>query len=218
MKKLVMFDMDGVLFDSMPMHSEFWVEEFAAAGVKIDRKEIYLFEGMPGRSIVPLILQKYGGGIRSKEEMDAINDRKCARVTARGPVPVMDGAREAVKAAFELGAKCIVVTGSAQKSILERVDDVFEGRFCDKVTALDGLPGKPAPDPYLAGLRKAGICAEQAIVVENAPLGVRAAKAAGCFTIAVNTGPLPDSALLEEGADVLLHSMRELPEFFRTLV
>ena len=47
------------------------------------------------------------------------------------------------------------------------------------------------------------------IVVENAPLGVRAGVAAGVFTIAVNTGPLPDEVLLNQGANLLFHSMRE---------
>ena len=48
------------------------------------------------------------------------------------------------------------------------------------------------------------------MVVENAPLGVRAGKAAELFTVAVNTGILPDSALWEEKADVVLPDMQAL--------
>ena len=62
------------------------------------------------------------------------------------------------------------------------------------------------------GLKKAGIAPNEAVVVENAPLGVKAGVAAGIFTIAVNTGPLPDSALLDEGANLLFGSMQELSE------
>ena len=51
--------------------------------------------------------------------------------------------------------------------------------------------------------------ANEAIVVENAPLGVRAGVAAGIFTVAVNTGPLPDKVLLDEGANYLFHSMSD---------
>ena len=50
------------------------------------------------------------------------------------------------------------------------------------------------------------------IVVENAPLGVQAGVAAGVFTIAVNTGPLPDEVLLNQGANLLFHSMQEFCE------
>lgn len=78
------------------------------------------------------------------------------------------------------------------------------------VTAFDVKYGKPNPEPYLMGLQKAGVEANEAIVVENAPLGVRAGVAAGIFTVAVNTGPLPDKVLLDEGANYLFHSM---PDF-----
>ena len=61
-------------------------------------------------------------------------------------------------------------------------------------------------------MQKGGLRPDECIVVENAPLGVRAAKAAGIFTIAVNTGPLPDSALLDEGADLLYPSMLALSD------
>ena len=68
--------------------------------------------------------------------------------------------------------------------------------------------GKPAPDPYLMGLSKAGgLQPWEAIVVENAPLGVRAGVAAQIFTVAVNTGPLPDEALWQEGADLVMPDM-----------
>ena len=59
------------------------------------------------------------------------------------------------------------------------------------------------------GLQKAGVKANEAIVVENAPLGVKAGVAAGIFTVAVNTGPLPDEVLTQEGANLLFHSMME---------
>jgi beta-phosphoglucomutase-like phosphatase (HAD superfamily) len=89
------------------------------------------------------------------------------------------------------------------------------------VTAFDVKYGKPNPEPYLMGLEKATahfadplftMSYKNSIVIENAPLGVQAGVASGCFTIAVNTGPLPDSALLDSGADLLFHSMQELAD------
>ena len=95
------------------------------------------------------------------------------------------------------------------------------------VTAFDVKYGKPNPEPYFMGMEKykktlspallhngEGVpCSEIApnhfIVVENAPLGVQAGVAAGVFTIAVNTGPLPDEVLLNQGANLLFHSMQE---------
>ena len=78
------------------------------------------------------------------------------------------------------------------------------------VTAYDVKYGKPNPEPYLMGLKKAGVTANEAIVIENAPIGVQAGVAAGIFTIAVNTGPLQDSVLLNAGAHLLYPSMQAL--------
>jgi beta-phosphoglucomutase-like phosphatase (HAD superfamily) len=94
--------------------------------------------------------------------------------------------------------------------LLDRLNHHFPDIFCRElmVTAYDVKRGKPDPEPYLMGLQKGGLRPEECIVVENAPLGVRAAKAAGIFTVAVNTGPLPDHALTDEGADALFPSMQ----------
>ena len=60
------------------------------------------------------------------------------------------------------------------------------------------------------GLQKAGnLKPFEGIVVENAPLGVRSGVSAGIFTVAINSGPLPDKALLDEGADVLYDKMTQ---------
>ena len=85
------------------------------------------------------------------------------------------------------------------------------------VTAFDVEIGKPHPEPYLMGLEKAGnLKPNQAIVLENAPLGVESAHRANIFTIAVNTGPLDDKVLIDSGADLLMESMEafniKLPE------
>jgi beta-phosphoglucomutase-like phosphatase (HAD superfamily) len=66
-------------------------------------------------------------------------------------------------------------------------------------------------------LEKVGVAPYEAIVVENAPLGVQAGVAAGIFTVAVNTGPLPKEALLDEGANLLFPSMPSFNEHWEEL-
>ena len=78
------------------------------------------------------------------------------------------------------------------------------------VTAYNIKHGKPAPDPYLKGLQLTGNHQPwEGIVVENAPMGIRAGVAAQIFTVAINSGPLPDSALRKEAPDLLFHQMTE---------
>jgi beta-phosphoglucomutase-like phosphatase (HAD superfamily) len=86
------------------------------------------------------------------------------------------------------------------------------------VTAFDVKHGKPAPEPYLKGMEKSGVHPWEAMVVENAPLGVRAAVAAQCFTIAVNTGPLPDEMLANEGANLIFPRMTALSDAWHSIM
>ncbi|HAT61088.1 MAG TPA: beta-phosphoglucomutase, partial [Prevotella sp.] len=86
------------------------------------------------------------------------------------------------------------------------------GTFLDEshiVSAYDVKQGKPNPEPYLMGLKKTGnLKPNEAIVIENAPLGIRAGVAANIFTVAVNSGPLSNEALLCEGANILYSKIK----------
>ena len=119
------------------------------------------------------------------------------------------------------GIQCGIVTGSGQLPLIQRLQKDF-GAFVDEAhitTAYDVKRGKPAPDPYLMGLQKAGnLQPYEAIVVENAPLGVRSGHAARIFTVAVNTGPLPNEALLGAGANIFFPDMPELSKSFETFM
>ncbi|MBO5135473.1 MAG: beta-phosphoglucomutase, partial [Bacteroidaceae bacterium] len=74
------------------------------------------------------------------------------------------------------------------------------------------------PDPYLLALEKGGFRQNEAIVVENAPLGVTAGVAAGLFTIAANTGPLKEEVLTKAGANLVFPSMQALCDEWEKLL
>ena len=111
------------------------------------------------------------------------------------------------------------MTGSGQKSILDRIDTDFPGVFSDKrITSADVKRGKPNPEPYLKGMAKAEAKANQCIVVENAPLGVQAGHAAGCFTVGVTTGPIPEKDLYKAGADIVYADMNAFAQALPGLI
>ena len=126
----------------------------------------------------------------------------------------MPGADRVLRYVGEAGLTRVVVTGSGQRSLLERLVECYPGCFSEErvVSSKDVKHGKPHPEPYLMGLERVGVKPWEAIVVENAPLGVQAAVAANIFTIAVNTGPLPPQALLDAGANLLFPSMDALAD------
>ena len=204
--KAVLFDMDGVLYDSMPNHAKAWSTAVTEFGLSMSPHEAYLHEGRTGHGTINILAQRHWGRNATTEEMERIYAAKSALFnTCPEPQP-MPGAAQLLQSIRSLGLTIVLVTGSAQHSLLTRLAHDFPGIFSAErmVTAFDVKHGKPHPEPYLMGLEKAGVSASEAIVIENAPLGVEAAHAAGIYTIAVNTGPLSPKVLLEAGADIVL--------------
>lgn len=210
--RAVLFDMDGVLFDSMPAHSRSWVEAAGRVGLTMSPEDAYWFEGQTGWHTIELLYQRSLQRQPTAEETEALYQLKTELFVAYNEGGVLPGVPEVLRAVADL--QRLVVTGSSQASLLERLDEAFPSVFTTElmVTGKDVNQGKPHPEPYLRGLDKAGVAPEEAWVVENAPMGVQAAVAAGIFTIAVNTGLLPDEALLDQGAHLLFHSMGELAD------
>lgn len=210
--KAVLFDMDGVLFDSMENHATAWNLAMQQYGMTLSREEAYMHEGRTGAGTINIVSQRERGYEASEEEIKQIYQTKSDIFNKLPKAERMPGAYEVLQKIKSDGLIPMVVTGSGQLSLLDKLNHNFPDIFKQElmVTAFDVKYGKPNPEPYLMALQKANIQANEAIVIENAPLGVRAGVAAGIFTIAVNTGPLPDSALLDEGANLLFHSM---PDF-----
>lgn len=204
--KAVLFDMDGVLYDSMPNHAKAWSTAVTEFGLSMSPHEAYLHEGRTGHGTINILAQRHWGRNATTKEMERIYAAKSALFnTCPEPQP-MPGAAQLLQSIRSLGLTIVLVTGSAQHSLLTRLAHDFPGIFAPErmVTAFDVKHGKPHPEPYLMGLEKAGVSASEAIVIENAPLGVEAAHAAGIYTIAVNTGPLSPKVLLDAGADIVL--------------
>ena len=208
--KAVLFDMDGVLFNSMPYHAEAWNTVMTRHGLELSREEAYLHEGRTGAATINIVYNRQYGSDAPQELIDEIYAEKC-RIFGSFPEPdPMPGAYELLQDIKAQGITPVLVTGSGQRSLLDRLAHHYPGIFAPErmVTAFDVKYGKPNPEPYLMGLKKAGVQAHEALVVENAPLGVQAGVAAGIFTVAVNTGPLDGQVLLDAGANLLFPSMQ----------
>ena len=217
--KAVLFDMDGVLFNSMPNHAEAWHRTMAQYGFTLSREEAYLHEGRTGASTINIVSRRERGYDATEEEIKRIYRTKSEIFNQYPQAERMPGAFEVLTQIKEAGLTPMVVTGSGQTSLLDRLNHNFPGIFRKElmVTAFDVKYGKPNPEPYLMALKKGGLQPNEALVVENAPLGVQAGTAAGIFTIAVNTGPLSDHVLLDEGANLLFHSMPDFNEHWKEL-
>lgn len=216
--KAALIDMDGVLYDSMPFHANAWHQLFLSLGVSNSNPdEYYLYEGMTGSDTIGMILKRELNIDTTEEERKNLYARKSELFRNCGEKKIMPGAAEMLEALKDKGLVTVLVTGSAQSTLLDGIEEDYPGFFPKerRVTALDVKNGKPHPEPYLRGLAKAGVSPKEAIVVENAPLGVRAGKASGCFTIAVTTGPIPASEFEKEGADMIFPDMKSFAKWLK---
>jgi HAD superfamily hydrolase (TIGR01509 family) len=209
--KAVLFDMDGVLYDSMPAHAESWQKMMNAHGFDFSLHDAYLNEGRTGFDTIKYFCIKHNLTL-SDQEIDKLYEEKTVNfISNPDPLP-MKFSQQVLQKVVAHGLKPMIVTGSGQATLLDNINKNFPGIFSkdNMVTAFDVTKGKPDPEPYLMALNKGNLKPWEAFVVENAPLGVTAAHDAGIFVVAVNTGPLEDLYLWNTGANIVLHSMEEL--------
>ncbi|MBQ4508632.1 MAG: HAD-IA family hydrolase [Paludibacteraceae bacterium] len=206
------FDMDGTLFDSMPHHALSWERTMAANGLVFSIEDCYRNEGRTGSDVISTAIRQQLHREATEEEKSRIYAEKAAMFRQMGGAEPIKGVKEVLQYLKDKGDEIWIVTGSGQQSLFDTLESHFPGIFARErmITAYDVTRGKPDPEPYLAAWRKSGFKKKDCRVVENAPLGIRAGKAAGLFTIGINTGPLPDADLQNEGADIVLPDMRTL--------
>ena len=211
-KKGVFFDMDGVLYDSMGAHSDAWSRAFLHFGIDFPHKMVYQNEGRTAQSTINLVFQQNEDRQATEFEIEQIYSKKTELIEEYPDAIPFNGVVTLMKELKMKGIDIWVVTGSMQDKFLNALQSDFEGFISPEkiVTGRDVTHCKPHPEPYLTALHNSGFQPHEVIVIENAPLGVESAKAAGIFTLAVNTGILDDKVLWDSGADMVIKDLNEL--------
>lgn len=188
--RAVIFDLDGVLVDSMPSHSLSWVQAFQkVAGIKIERRLLYVLEGMRGAELVERVFSENGTDMSLAHKVIEEKDRIFKKMERPQP---FGGVKEMIQ---DLSCAKAVVSGSNKHDVESFLDDIAgKENFDAVITADDVKRGKPDPLAFTAALYKLKLRASQAVVVENAPLGAKAAANAGipCYVV-LNSTPLSRS-------------------------
>ncbi len=177
--------MDGVLVDSMPYHVQAMQCIFDQMGVHMDPKLIYKREGEKTIDIVRILLEKesVNDGRFNLEEIVKIYIEKFQLLVE---LHTFDGMPECLNI-LRQRYKLAVVSGASRPIVYGVLESLYPGIFSVVVTGDDIVHGKPAPDPYIKAVEMLAIQKDECIVIENAPVGVQAAKAAGLCCIAVPT-------------------------------
>ena len=213
------FDMDGVLFNSMPHHAIAWEEVMKEHDLSFTAYDCYLNEGRTGESVIREAMWKARNRDATPDEIKQIYTEKSNRFNLlaqqAGGTVAIDGVAEVLRYVQSTGSQIWVVTGSGMRSLLDNLNNALPPVFQrDRmITAFDVTHGKPDPEPYLKAWERSGLKKEECFVIENAPLGIRSGKAAGLTVYAVNTGILTREDLAQ--ADQVFDSMAELLEFLK---
>ncbi|WP_210497030.1 HAD family hydrolase [Microvirga antarctica] len=206
MLKALIFDMDGTLVHSDPVHLRAFAEVLGPEGVVIDdavyRRSII---GHTNESIFSTLLPD-----SSVADHEALADRKEAafRRLASDLQP-LDGLLDLLDWADRSAIGIALVTNAPMLNATYMLDVMgLTARFAVKVTRDDVSRGKPDPLPYLTALDRLGLTAAEAVAFEDSPSGMKAAKSAGLFSFGVLTG-LTEQDMLAAGADVTIPNFQD---------
>ena len=208
--KAVIFDMDGVILDSMRYHVRAWQKTFKPFNLDISDHEIYAREGESWLKSTYDFLKM--AGIKPNRPLAEKVFQERGRIFKEIFRPkIFPGAKALLAMLSRKGFILALVTATPKKDVKRMLPASMRNLFTVMVCGGDTMKGKPYPDPYLSALEKIGINSSEAIVVENAPYGIASAKMAGIKCIAVKTS-LERKYL--RGADIIKDSLYEVAKYF----
>ena len=211
-KKAVLFDYDGVLADTVSDNFRALSHAFSLHNVIIKKSDYMPLEGLN----LPRIVEKIGIKYKVKSTFfpDIVKEKE-NHYKRHNKFRLYEGIEETIKSLKDKGIKLAVVSGASR----ERLFSVTSGSFLELFDAIitgDTIKNsKPHPDPYITALRLLGVTSSQAVVVENAPLGIESAKNAKIFCIAI-ASTLKKSYLVK--ADVIVNSIADLHNALEELI
>jgi len=212
MLKAIIFDVDGVLVDSMRFQADAWAEAFKEVGISIKREDIYELEGSNDNRLIKSIFEKYG---KETEDWHYEQLPEIKRTALKfDEIKPFEGIRDCLKQ-LKQHFKLAMVSGSNINTVEKVVNKFFPNCFDAVITGSDLERGKPDPDPFLKALEKLDLTKNECIVIENAPLGITAAKRAGLYCVAVASMLEPEKV---QHADLVLEDHEGLLDYLKSLI
>lgn len=180
--RAILFDFDGVIGQTMEDNYRAWAHVFAPLGVSIPREEYFLQEGKSPQAVAIHFLTAHGADIGLADALAIQKDRYYAR---HNTFALYDGVEQVIRELKATGVLLGLVTGARRKRLLGAGIGELLRQFDVVITADECAAHKPDPAPFVAAAETLGVAPETCCVVENAPLGVAAAKGAAMDCIAV---------------------------------
>lgn len=217
--KGVLFDIDGTLTNSDPLHflafQEILVEEGFNAGAPID--EQFFRERISGRHNPQIALDLFPSWTIEQHQRFSEDKEQRFRTLAGKVLKPVDGLQEFLSFLEDKGLHKAAVTNAPRANTELMLDALgLDRTFEAVVLGEDCTRAKPFPDPYLRALQLTGMSPQHALVVEDSPTGVAAGAAAGVAVVGIRTSQA-DSVLLAAGASAVVSDYHELLALLKAL-
>lgn len=210
----ILFDFDGVMVNSMPFHVDAWLKAGKKFEIEIDPQDVYFNEGVRCAEFATGLFERLGLA-NNNGQVDALVGLKKATYQKITKGELYHDARPLLSKIRNSGYKTGLVTGSSRMDIKKILKPEDFANFDVVVTGDDVKKGKPNPEGYLKAASALGVEPSNCLVVENAPLGIKAAKAAGMQVIALST--TLESGYLQE-ADLQVKDLAQFRHNFDDLI
>ena len=211
MKTTYLFDFDGTLVDSSPLHD--WAFREVLHAELPDALPRFDYEKMRGRATSEVFLEAGVTDPLERQRLTALKQQLYRQAVHEGRLQVMPGASEALSALSQAGRHLYLVTSGSRGSVeLVLKTTGLAPHFRGVVTASDVERGKPEPDLYLEALRRFGLNPDECLAVEDAQSGADAARAAGIEVVMVDPLGSPESLpALAHGLKPILRTWAVIP-------
>jgi HAD superfamily hydrolase (TIGR01509 family) len=208
--KAIIFDFDGVIVDSEPIHEKAELQTCLEFGMKVPQSEWVHFRGTKIEDIFSFVSRKYGTG---QEPIEKMIEHKIALYLslALSELQLIPGVQDFLTSLKQNGKYRLALTTSGRFVQQENILNKFglTHFFEIIITSDDCRLGKPNPEPYLITTKKLGERPENCLVIEDSDNGIRSAKAAGCLACGI-TNTFPEEKLRSVGADMVIKKLDEL--------
>ena len=211
-KKAVIFDMDGVIFDTEKVYLDIWIEVFEKYGYKMTKELYVTVMGTGRKNVIKTFLENFGDDLPIEKMYEEKDNQLFYRIENQG-IPLKEGVKELFSMLKEKDYKIALATSAKKERVEKQIKDKWLKESFDAIVCGDDVEkGKPSPDIFLKAAKEIDVEPENCFVVEDSPAGIKAAFSGGMKGIHVEDLKEADEDILKY-CEKKFKNLQEIKEY-----